>query len=128
VVRRAGWAGGYGNLVELGHTRGYSTRYAHLHRFASGIRPGVRVKQGDIIGYVGSTGMSTAPHLHYEFHMDGRPVDPNTIRSITGDPVERRYREQYRQVVAGHIAALDRSSDVILLADGGRAAAASADD
>jgi murein DD-endopeptidase MepM/ murein hydrolase activator NlpD len=128
VVRRAGWAGGYGNLVELGHTRGYSSRYAHLQRFASGIRPGVRVKQGDVIGYVGSTGMSTAPHLHYEFHSNGRPVDPNSIRSITGDPVASRHRKEYRAVVERHIAALDRVSDRILLADGARSASASADD
>jgi murein DD-endopeptidase MepM/ murein hydrolase activator NlpD len=128
VVRRAGWAGGYGNLVELGHTRGYSTRYAHLQRFASGIRPGVRVKQGDVIGYVGSTGMSTAPHLHYEFHTNGRPVDPNSIRSITGDPVERRFRDEYLGFVARQMAALDRASDHVLLADAAATPANRADD
>jgi murein DD-endopeptidase MepM/ murein hydrolase activator NlpD len=117
VVRRAGWAGGYGNLVELTHRRGYSTRYAHLHRFASGVRPGTRVKQGDIIGYVGSTGMSTAPHLHYEFHVDGRPVDPNSIRHISGDPVARRHRADFQKLVAVHGDALDRASDRVLLAD-----------
>jgi murein DD-endopeptidase MepM/ murein hydrolase activator NlpD len=128
VVRRAGWSGGYGNLVELGHSRGYSTRYAHLHRFAAGIRPGVRVKQGDIIGYVGSTGMSTAPHLHYEFHVDGKPVDPNTIKFVTGDPVARRYRSQFQAVVARQMAGLDAASDHVLAMDLKRATATHTDD
>lgn len=119
VVRRAGWAGGYGNLVELSHRRGYSTRYAHLQRFATGIRPGTRVKQGDIIGYVGSTGMSTAPHLHYEFHVEGRPVDPNSVRYVSGEPVARRHRSRFQQLVGVQVGALDRGSAGVLLADRG---------
>lgn len=118
VVRRANGGGGYGNVVELSHTRGYSTRYAHLRSFASGIRAGVRVKQGDVIGYVGSTGLATGPHLHYEFHSNGRAINPNAIRDITGDPVPRSYRAQFVEKVQQHIASLDRQSPKILLADG----------
>ncbi|CAN5841565.1 peptidoglycan DD-metalloendopeptidase family protein [soil metagenome] len=128
VVARTGWSGGYGNLVELRHSRGYSTKYAHLQRVASGIRPGVRIKQGDLIGYVGSTGMSTAPHLHYEFHVDGRPVNPNTIKFVTGEPVARRYRSDFQSLVSRQLAVLDRGSEKILLADGARTSGAAAGD
>lgn len=117
TVRRAGWGGGYGNVVEIRHKRGYSTRYAHLRGFAKGLAAGTRVKQGDVIGYVGSTGLSTAPHLHYEFHENGRPVDPNSIKFITGDPVPRRHRGAFEDLLAVRIAALDRESSPVLYAD-----------
>lgn len=110
VVRRAGWGGGYGNVVELRHQRGYASRYAHMRGFAPGIRPGVRVKQGDVIGYVGSTGLSTGPHLHYEFHADGRPVDPNSIRHLTGDPVPPGARGRFRALRDARVAMLERVS------------------
>lgn len=66
VVKRAQWAGGYGRYVVIRHNSEFSTGYAHMNGFAKGIRPGVRVKQGQVIGYVGSTGRSTGPHLHFE--------------------------------------------------------------
>ena len=116
IVRRAGWGGGYGNVVELRHSRGYSSRYAHMRGFATGIRPGVRVKQGDIIGYVGTTGLSTGPHLHYEFHADGRPVDPNTIRHLTGDPVPGGARARFRAVRDARVAQMDRRTGAPMLA------------
>lgn len=118
TIRRAGNGGGYGNVVDIAHTRGYASRYAHLRGFAPGIRAGVRVKQGDVIGYVGATGLATAPHLHYEFHSDGRPIDPNSIRDITGDPVPQRYTSRFLEAVQEHVAALDARSSHILLADG----------
>lgn len=71
--------GGYGNLVEVQHPNGYSTRYAHLSRIAGGVAPGRMVSQGDVIGYVGMTGLATGPHLHYEVRRRGRPVDPETV-------------------------------------------------
>ncbi len=80
TVEKASWAGGYGNQVALRHANGYETTYSHMTRYASGIKPGVRVRQGQIIGYVGSTGLSTGPHLHYEVHVNGRPVDPMRIK------------------------------------------------
>jgi murein DD-endopeptidase MepM/ murein hydrolase activator NlpD len=128
VVRRAGSGDGYGNVVDIAHSRGYSSRYAHLRSFATGIRPGVRVKQGDVIGYVGMTGLATAPHLHYEFHSNGRAIDPNSIRDITGDPVPRTYRGQFLALVHSHIASLDGSSERVLLADRSDDAASQASD
>ena len=76
VVIFAGREGGYGNLIEIRHASGIQTRYGHLDHFASGIRAGVRVAQGEEIGYVGSTGLSTGPHLHFEVRQNGRAVNP----------------------------------------------------
>ena len=75
-----GVRGGYGNYVKLDHANGLATAYAHMSRFAGGLRAGDRVRAGDVIGYVGSTGMSTGPHLHFELHADGRAVDPLGFR------------------------------------------------
>jgi murein DD-endopeptidase MepM/ murein hydrolase activator NlpD len=119
TVVRAGRAGGYGNLIAIRHSRGYSTRYAHMKGFAKGIRSGVRVKQGDIIGYVGSTGLSTGPHLHFEFRLNGSPINPNTIKSITGDPIPSRHRAEFLHLVDTRMAALDHASSAVLLADAG---------
>lgn len=106
VIRRAGNGGGYGNLVEIRHKRGYSSRYAHLQRFAKGMRSGTAVKQGQIIGYVGSSGLATGPHLHYEFHSNGLPVNPASIKFITGDPVPSASRARFAGQVALQRAAL----------------------
>jgi murein DD-endopeptidase MepM/ murein hydrolase activator NlpD len=73
-VGRSGWVGAYGNLIELEHGRGIQTRYAHLSR--SIVSAGERVQRGQLIGYMGSTGRSTGPHLHYEVRIDGRAVNP----------------------------------------------------
>lgn len=74
IVVKAEWANGYGNVVYISHGYGYSTRYGHLSSFAA--RPGQRIKRGDVIGYVGSTGRSTGPHLHYEVRVNNNPVNP----------------------------------------------------
>lgn len=74
LVVKAEWANGYGNVIYIAHGYGYSTRYGHLSSFAA--RPGQRVKRGDVIGYVGSTGRSTGPHLHYEVRLNNNPVNP----------------------------------------------------
>ena len=92
VVLRAGWSGGYGNLVELRHANGITTRYGHLRGLARGVRSGTRVTQGEVIGYVGSTGLSTAPHLHYEFRVGGVPRDPRRMDLGGGDPIPARER------------------------------------
>ncbi|ORE94731.1 peptidase, M23/M37 family protein [Stappia sp. 22II-S9-Z10] len=84
VVSEAGWKAGYGRWVSIKHLNGYMTGYAHQSQIAKGIKPGVRVKQGQVIGYVGSTGFSTGPHLHYEVHVNGRPVNPLKIRLRRG--------------------------------------------
>jgi murein DD-endopeptidase MepM/ murein hydrolase activator NlpD len=118
IVARASLAGGYGKVVEIRHKRGYSSRYAHMQGFAKGLRPGTRVKQGDLIGYVGSTGLATGPHLHYEFHMGGRPVNPASIRYLTGDPVPSRQRAAFRGMVRRQVAMM-RETGAVRLASAG---------
>jgi len=77
----------YGNTILIRHSNGWTTRYAHMSRFATGISVGSRVAQGDVIGYVGMTGLATGPHLHYEMRVRGRPADPLAIQLPAGDPV-----------------------------------------
>lgn len=84
VIEKAGWSSGYGNLLILRHANGYETRYAHLSVIAKGIAPGVAVRQGQVIGLVGSTGLSTGPHVHFEIRINGQPVDPLRIRLPNG--------------------------------------------
>ena len=83
-VERAGRNGGYGKYVRLRHNNGYSTAYAHMSRIAKGVRPGRRVQQGQVIGYVGSTGRSTGAHLHYEILRKGVQINPLTVKFPTG--------------------------------------------
>jgi murein DD-endopeptidase MepM/ murein hydrolase activator NlpD len=82
VVSEAGVAGGYGNQVKIKHAYGFSTRYAHMEEIGPGIIVGVRVKQGQVIGYVGSTGFVTGPHLHFEVIIGDSPVDPVQFLSM----------------------------------------------
>ena len=88
VVERASRYGGYGKYVRIQHANGYETAYAHMSRYGPGVRKGRRVRQGDIIGYVGSTGASTGPHLHYEVLINGRHVNAMTLRLPTGRTLE----------------------------------------
>lgn len=81
-VAQSGWGGGYGNIVVIDHGKGMKTRYAHLHRM--NVKAGQQVSQGQVIGQVGSTGMSTGPHLHYEVWQNGRPVDPRSAKLSMG--------------------------------------------
>jgi murein DD-endopeptidase MepM/ murein hydrolase activator NlpD len=85
IVEFSGWQNGYGNLIVLKHQGRYSTAYGHMNGFAPGIRKGARVDQGDTIGFVGQTGLATGPHLHYEFRVDGRQVNPGVM--ALPDPV-----------------------------------------
>jgi len=84
TVERASRFGGFGKYIRIRHANGYKTAYAHLNGYAKGVKAGARVKQGQIIGYVGSTGNSTGPHLHYEVHQNGVAVNPMKIRVPTG--------------------------------------------
>lgn len=88
VIEHAERKGGYGNQVKILHTNGYATAYGHMNGFARGIRKGVRVRQGQLIGYVGSTGLSTGPHLHYEVLVNGRFVNPMRIKVPRGRELE----------------------------------------
>ena len=84
VIKKAGWCGGGGNCVQIRHNSTYETIYAHMSKFARGIKSGARVKQGQIIGYVGSTGKSTGPHLHYEVIVNGKKVNSQTLKLPSG--------------------------------------------
>ena len=84
VIKKAGWCGGGGNCVVIKHNSTYQTVYAHMSKFANGIRSGKRVKQGQIIGYVGSTGKSTGPHLHYEVIVNGKKINSQTLKLPSG--------------------------------------------
>ncbi len=92
-IIRARWCGGGGNCIKIKHNSTYSTVYAHLKNFARGIREGARVKQGQIIGYVGSTGMSTGPHLHYEVIVNGKKVNSQTLNLPSGKILKKKERE-----------------------------------
>jgi murein DD-endopeptidase MepM/ murein hydrolase activator NlpD len=96
VVLRAGRAGGYGNLIELRHRNGITTRYGHLRGFARGIHAGARVEQGQMIGYVGSTGLATGPHLHYEFRINGVARDSRRVDLGNGAPIGDALRTDFQ--------------------------------
>ena len=96
IVTRVGREdGGYGNVIDLRHANGIRTRYGHLSAFAQGLHTGERVQQGETIGYVGSTGLSTGPHLHYEFLVNGRPTNPQRKDMGAGTPVPKRLQAEY---------------------------------
>ncbi|HLC08099.1 MAG TPA: peptidoglycan DD-metalloendopeptidase family protein [Methyloceanibacter sp.] len=100
-VEMVGREGGYGNYIRLRHSNGFETAYGHLSQYASGLKPGARVKQGQVIGYVGSTGMSTGPHLHYEILVNNKFVNPMTIQvprglQLTGKELGEFQREKKR--------------------------------
>ncbi len=101
TVEFAGRKGGYGNLVILRHRNGYETYYAHLSAFASGIKPGRAVNQGQVIAYVGTTGASTGPHLHYEVRIAGTPYNPLTIKLPGSPPLVAAQRVRFLQQTAG---------------------------
>ena len=102
-VSWAGPKGGYGNLVEVSHPNGYATRYGHLSSVA--VRLGVPVRQGDVIGYVGATGLATGPHLHYEVRRKGVPVNPLVVQPTTATSQDMGYDTGWRQE-RGTLAAL----------------------
>ncbi|NQX80339.1 MAG: M23 family metallopeptidase, partial [Hyphomicrobiaceae bacterium] len=80
IIEEARRRGAYGNYIRIEHANGYDTTYSHMHKFGQGMRKGVKVKQGQIIGYIGSTGLSSGPHLHYEVLVNKRFVDPLKIK------------------------------------------------
>jgi murein DD-endopeptidase MepM/ murein hydrolase activator NlpD len=100
VVEHAGWKNGYGNTIMIKHSSKISTLYGHQSRFADGISVGTKVSQGQLIGYVGSTGWATGAHLHYEFRVADKPIDPLTAVAMpTSMPLSREQREQFTAAV-----------------------------
>ncbi len=98
TVTMARYNGGFGNYIDIKHNGIYATQYAHLSAYAKGIRPGVHVSQGDVIGYVGSTGWSTGPHLHYQIKKNGTLVNPLTIELPAGDPITEEERGAFEEL------------------------------
>ncbi len=96
VVERADRYGSFGNYIRIRHANGYKTAYAHLKSFRKGVRKGKRVRQGDIIGYVGTTGRSTGPHLHYEVHLNGKAVNPQKLKIATGKQLTGAALDRFR--------------------------------
>lgn len=101
VVKLAGRQGGYGNVVVINHGRGYESLYAHMQKFGSGIRNGTRVRQGQVIGYVGSSGLASGPHLHYEFHINGQVRNPVTVALPESLPINGPDRIAFNQQAKG---------------------------
>ena len=97
VVVKAGYSGGAGHMIKVRHNSNYTTAYLHLSRYAKGITAGAKVEQGQIIGYVGSTGLSTGPHLDFRFYKNGVPVDPLKVDPPSSDPIQDNLCDSYMQ-------------------------------
>lgn len=108
VVASRRWSDTYGRVVDVRHANGFLTRYAHLRAWARGVSKGARVVQGQVIGYVGMTGLATGPHLHYEMHTSRGPVDPLAVDLPAGDPVPPEARERWEEARAARLALLPR--------------------
>jgi murein DD-endopeptidase MepM/ murein hydrolase activator NlpD len=104
-----GTKGGYGKTVVLQHGGSYTTLYAHMSRYAKGTRPGQRVRQGQVIGYIGETGLATGPHLHYEFRIDGRHRDPLRVELPKAEPLPERYLDDFQRKTGPILARLKLS-------------------
>jgi murein DD-endopeptidase MepM/ murein hydrolase activator NlpD len=113
-VMSAGRQNGYGNVVILQHSGAFSTAYAHLSRFAAGIKPGTHVAQGELIGYVGQTGWATGPHLHYEFRINNEQRDPLTIALPSAQPIPAADKSAFAERVAPLAVQLSLGRDVML--------------
>jgi murein DD-endopeptidase MepM/ murein hydrolase activator NlpD len=107
TVTQAGWRGGYGRFISIRHNSVYATTYAHLSGFAKGITGGRHVTQGEVIGYVGSSGLATGPHLDFRVYRNGSPVDPMKIESPATDPVRKEQMESFDSLVSKMKARLD---------------------
>jgi len=95
VITRARWCGGGGNCIKIRHNSTYETVYAHMRNFARGIKEGLRIKQGQIIGFVGSTGKSTGPHLHYEVIKNGKKINSQTLKLPSGKTLKNKERQEF---------------------------------
>lgn len=113
TVALAAWSGGGGRTVKISHNSTYKTSYLHMSRFGAGIRRGVKVQQGQIIGYVGTSGLSTGPHLHFEFWSGGRVVDPLGQKFPTADPVPPNFLRQFKVGATEKLGALPGWESVV---------------
>jgi len=113
-ISLAGRHGGYGNAVIIQHGQRYRTLYAHMQGFAKGVRTGGNVKQGQIIGYIGTTGLSTGPHLHYEFQVNGVHVDPLSQKLPMADPIANSEKSRFMQLSKPLMAQMDKEKSTML--------------
>jgi len=120
IVDLAGRHGAYGNTIVLKHGPKYKTLYAHMSRLAAGVRSGVHVNQGQVIGYVGTTGRSTGPHLHYEVRVDNRPVNPTAIRAAGGKQLAGRDLQNFRALKTRVLAMMTQAPASTQLAQAGQ--------
>ena len=111
TVQFAGRDGAYGNVVRIRHAKGYETAYAHLRSFGRGIRPGARVSQQQVVGYVGSTGLANGPHVHYEFRKNGVALNSRRVDLGDGTPVPAERRAEFDMIKAAYLGILAASRD-----------------
>ncbi len=110
-VKFKGTKGGYGKTVFIQHGNKYTTVYAHMSRYARGIKKGKRIKQGQVIGYVGSTGLATGPHLHYEFRVHGTHRNPLTVKLPAAEPIDKAYKTHFNQQIKTYLSMLHLMKD-----------------
>jgi len=120
TIASAGWSSSYGNLIVIRHANGYETRYAHLRAFAKGTRAGAHVAQKQVIGYVGSTGLATAAHLHYELRKGGRAINARTAQLPAAPPLAGAALDAFHEAAASRLALLDTQSRRYLARAGAR--------
>ena len=118
MIEKAGPEGGYGKYIRIKHANGYETAYGHMSAFAKGMEPGKKVRQGQVIGFVGSSGLSTGPHVHYEILVNGRFVDPMRVKLPRGRSLEgpmlasfEKERDRLEGMMSGRGSAIARMSD-----------------
>ena len=116
VIERANRYGSFGNYIRIRHSDGYETAYAHLNGFARGIKKGVRVRQDQIIGYVGTTGRSTGPHLHYEVHLNGKKINPRRLSQLSGKPLAEEQFPAFKARMS-EIESMRQASEVLAPAE-----------
>ena len=113
TVLSAGWAGGGGNTVKIRHNSVYTTSYMHLSKYGPGIKAGVHVKQGQVIGYVGMTGTATGPHLDFRVYQNGTPINPLTMDSPSAEPIKEEFRAALDSTFQSRLAELDSLSTAL---------------
>jgi murein DD-endopeptidase MepM/ murein hydrolase activator NlpD len=114
VVLSAGWNKGGGKMVKVRHSNGYMTAYLHLSGYAKGVKSGARLRQGDLIGYVGSTGLATGPHLDYRVQANGRWIDPLSLPNVPAEPISKEEAvafETERDILQQRLGGENRSAD-----------------
>src|SRR5690606_34786086 len=120
IVEMAQWYSGYGRYVELRHANGYNTAYGHMSAIADGITPGVQVTQGQVIGYVGTTGQSTGPHLHYEIKINGNTVDPLAVKLPRANSLPQQHQAEFESTIAQVRALVEQDGAAVTVATASR--------